>query len=64
MDGAFIAYHNIRQIQGFEYVSTEEINNRIYGSNFYAEAIFLVSSKLITTILNELFEDHIKKEQW
>ena len=41
MDGAFIAYHNTKETFGFEYVSTSEIDNRVFGSKVYSDAGFL-----------------------
>lgn len=32
MDGAFIAYHNTREIFGFEYVKKSEMERRVFGS--------------------------------
>ncbi len=40
MDGAFIAYHNTREIFGFEYVKTKEIEKRVFGSTLYANVSF------------------------
>jgi hypothetical protein len=37
MDGAFIAYHNTKEIFGFEYVKTKEIEARIFGNSIYAD---------------------------
>jgi hypothetical protein len=31
MDGAFIAYHNTKNIYGFEYVQTKELILRLFG---------------------------------
>jgi len=40
MDGAFLAYHNTKQIFGFEYIKTTEIEKRIFGSSTYADLVF------------------------
>lgn len=32
MDGAFIAYHNTKEIFGFEYIKRMEIDRRIFGN--------------------------------
>ena len=42
MDGAFVAYHNVEKIQGFEYITKKEIDKRIFGTEKYAETIFAV----------------------
>lgn len=57
MDGAFIAYHNTKEIFGFEYVKTTEIERRIFGSSQYAEVCFMVCSKLLTETLDRILED-------
>ena len=64
MEGAFVAYHNIRNIQGFEYLSAQEIDRRVFGTSHYAETIFIIGSRLLTTIINELFDVHLKEEDW
>jgi hypothetical protein len=63
MEGAFVAYHNIRHVQGFEYITSKEIDRRVFGSTTYADTIFIVGSRLLTTILNQLFHV-LKDEDW
>lgn len=57
MDGAFVSYHNTQKHFGFEYISTEEINKRIFGSSEFSDMVFMVSSRIMTKILDELLED-------
>jgi len=57
MDGAFIAYHNTKEIFGFEYIKSKEIERRIFGNELYSNACFIICSKLLTTILNLLLEE-------
>ena len=57
MDGAFLAYHNTKEIFGFEYIKTSEIMNRIFGSEAYADVCFMVCSRLLTEMLNRILED-------
>lgn len=57
MDGAFIAYHNTKELFGFEYVKSSEIMKRVFGSELYAEVCFLVCSRLLTELLNKILED-------
>lgn len=56
MDGAFIAYHNTIENFGFEYVTTKEIERRIFGSAHYADLVFTACSKLMTNILDNVLE--------
>jgi hypothetical protein len=60
MDGAFIAYHNTKETFGFEYVSTKEIEARIFGNSLYSDIgiffslVFTVCSKMMTTIMDDI----------
>lgn len=63
MDGAFISYHNTRETFGFEYIKRIEIDRRIFGNQLYAEAAFVICSKLLTTLLNLVIDD-LKKESF
>ena len=58
MDGAFIAFHNTLQNFGFEYVKTEEIERRIFGSKENAETAFVCCSKIMTTLLDEILKEY------
>lgn len=31
MEGAFVAYHNTQRIFGFEYITLEEMEQRVFG---------------------------------
>ncbi|KAL4427251.1 hypothetical protein ABPG74_011487 [Tetrahymena malaccensis] len=57
MDGAFIAYHNTKEIFGFEYVKTKEIEARCFGNQFYADASFVICSKILTNLLDHILND-------
>lgn len=57
MDGAFIAYHNTKEIFGFEYVKTSEIMQRIFGSELASDAIFMICSRILTEILDKIIAD-------
>ena len=37
MDGAFISYQNTKETFGFEYVKTDEIEKRIFGTKIYGD---------------------------
>ena len=56
MSGAFISYHNTLENFGFEYVTTEEIERRIFGSSTYSNLVFMACSKLLSNILDEVIE--------
>jgi len=57
MDGAFLAYHNTKELFGFEYIKSTEIMNRVFGSDLYADVCFMVCSRLLTELLNRILED-------
>lgn len=57
MDGAFIGYHNTLENSGFEYVKTTEIEERIFGSSYAANAAFVCCSKLLTALLDEILRE-------
>lgn len=63
MDGAFIAYHNTKEIFGFEYVKTKEIEKRCFGNSFYADASFVICSKILTNLLDHILND-LENEQY
>lgn len=54
MDGALVAYHNTKEIFGFEYISTREIEDKIFGSQEQAEASFLINSKMLTFAIDNV----------
>lgn len=56
MTGAFISYHNTLENFGFEYVKTEEIERRIFGSTRYSDLVFVVCSKLTTNLMDLVLE--------
>lgn len=52
MDGIFVAYHNVQEIFGFQYLSKEEMDERIYGNTVTGDATF----NLILQIYNRILE--------
>lgn len=57
MDGAFVAYHNTKEIFGFQYIKLQEMERRIFGNHIYADVSFLISTKILTTCLNHILQD-------
>lgn len=57
MQGALVSYHNTQKHFGFEYVSTEEINNRVFGNVAFSDLVFMVCSKMMTQMLDEILDD-------
>lgn len=56
MDGALIGYHNTVENFGFEYVKRSTIEKLLFGNEFKAQTVFLVCSKVVTTILDEILK--------
>ncbi|KAJ3197490.1 hypothetical protein HK101_003188 [Irineochytrium annulatum] len=52
MDGILIAYHNTRQIFGFEYLSLKAMDEMLFGSHRYGNAGFAYSVKVLGRILD------------
>lgn len=60
MDGAFLCYHNTRDIFGFQYISLEEIEKRVFGCKEFAETVFKTTLQIHQMIMDEalkLFPD-------
>lgn len=50
MDGIFVAYHNASELFGFQYISREEMDERIFGNPETGDAIF----DIILQVYNEI----------
>ena len=57
MDGAFVAYHNLVEIQGFEYIKSSEIYKRLFGTEEFSEIMLFVGSRVATKMFDELIKD-------
>lgn len=57
MEGAFISYHNTKKIFGFEYITLEDMQRRIFGSSNFSDIIFKVSLRLLEKIMDKIIED-------
>ena len=58
MDGIFVAFHNIKRIFGFQYISLEEMDLALHGHNdrTTGDQEFKLSLDLLNTILNKVTE--------
>ncbi|CAD8160904.1 unnamed protein product [Paramecium pentaurelia] len=57
MDGAFVAYHNLLEIQGFEYIKSSEIYKRVFGTEEFSDLSLLVGSRIATKMFDEIIAD-------
>lgn len=53
MDGILLAYHNTQNIFGFQYISREEMDSRIFGSSRVANKVFENCLFLFESVLDE-----------
>ncbi|KAI0146337.1 mitochondrial protein Pet127-domain-containing protein [Xylariaceae sp. FL1272] len=59
MDGIFVAYHNIKRIFGFQYVSLREMDESLHGGStnlVLGDAEFKASLRLLNELLNRATE--------
>ncbi|PHH52690.1 mRNA degradation protein pet127, mitochondrial [Ceratocystis fimbriata CBS 114723] len=63
MDGIFVAYHNINRIFGFQYISLNEMDSAIHGTEETAlgDAEFKLSLQLLNEMLNIVTEKYPKQ---
>ena len=62
MDGIMVAYHNTREMFGFEYVPAEDIDLHVFGSTTFADQSFNMSLKVLDKLLHRaiaLVPDHV-----
>lgn len=54
MDGIFVAFHNTRRIFGFQYISIDEMDLALHGTNnrILGDREFKISLKLLNTVLD------------
>ena len=54
MDGVMVAYHNTERIFGFQYISRDEMDERLFGPTpGIGDKVFNHSVKLLEAILDE-----------
>ncbi len=58
MHGIFVAYHNTKQLFGFEYVPLAEIDTYLFGSHEFGERCFDYSLKLCRALLGKITENY------
>ncbi|KAK9767051.1 hypothetical protein K7432_003445 [Basidiobolus ranarum] len=58
MDGVFVCYHNTARVFGFQYISLDEMETRLFGNPTMGEQVFNMSIKLLGRILNTATEKY------
>jgi hypothetical protein len=57
MSGMFMAYHNINNLLGFEFIKLSEIDTYAFGSPYMAETFFSVCLTLLQKVLDKFTSD-------
>ncbi|KAI9325234.1 mitochondrial protein Pet127-domain-containing protein [Obelidium mucronatum] len=60
MDGIIVAYHNTKEMFGFQYLSREEMNKVLFGSCKLGDAAFALSCKALESMLDKI----VKGRYW
>lgn len=58
MDGCFVAYHNTKQIFGFQYISIDEMDQALHGDTEVGNQEFKLSLKLLNEALDRATEKY------
>lgn len=61
MDGIMVAYHNTRKIFGFQYISREEMDSRLFGSTKVGDNVFRNALIMFESILDKATEKYPKQ---
>jgi hypothetical protein len=54
MDGVFVAYHNTARVFGFQYISLDEMDERLFGGVGRGEPVFEKCIRLLEVIVEEI----------
>jgi len=54
MDGIFVAYHNATRIFGFQYLSIEEMDKRLFGGKLAGDRAFAMSVQMLEDIVEQV----------
>ncbi|KAF9917887.1 hypothetical protein FBU30_000469 [Linnemannia zychae] len=54
MDGIFVAFHNTAKIFGFQYISLDEMDSRLFGSSVMGDECFRNQLRLLNRTLDEI----------
>jgi hypothetical protein len=58
MDGIFVAYHNTAKVFGFQYISLEEIDSRLFGNSATGYTAFRHTVSMMEKILDTATKKH------
>jgi len=58
MGGIFVAYHNTKKIDGFQYIPLSEMDQTVFGSTVEAEKAFSLTIQLLGVLLNHVIQEN------
>lgn len=58
MDGVMVTYHNTDEIFGFQYISRNEMDARLFGTSKMGDAAFQYSLLMMDTIFEKATTQH------
>ncbi|OZJ04984.1 hypothetical protein BZG36_01777 [Bifiguratus adelaidae] len=61
MDGVFVAFHNTARIFGFQYISLDEMDARLFGNSTIGQQAFKTSLQLLSNVLDAVTEKYPKQ---
>ena len=56
MDGAFICYHNTKEMFGFQYLTLSQIESRVFGSKEMGEFVLKTTNQIHQLVLKEVLK--------
>ncbi|KAF9939703.1 hypothetical protein BGZ67_009056 [Mortierella alpina] len=62
MDGIFVAFHNTARIFGFQYISLDEMDSRLFGTSVMGEECFRNQLRLLNRALDEITKKYPKQD--
>lgn len=54
MDGVFVAYHNTARMFGFQYISLDEMDHRLFGGSGSGERVFRKCVEILEVVSDEI----------
>lgn len=54
MDGVFVAYHNTARIFGFQYISVDEMDERLFGGQGRGDRVFEKCIGVLESVAEEI----------
>ncbi|KAG0319810.1 hypothetical protein BGZ99_004886 [Dissophora globulifera] len=62
MDGIFVAFHNTARVFGFQYISLDEMDSRLFGTSVMGDECFKNQLRLLNRSLDEITAKYPKQD--